>query len=136
MSTRLQVVMDEEELDEIREAADRGRMTVSEWVRMVLREARAHGVGPGAAVREPRAPYSTAPGGLGRRVHVDAEVKDELIRAVQDRYHLSSPRAAIEFALRRAAVVPMSKEEALDMEGTGWDGDLDALRSGDPGSPW
>lgn len=40
MSTRLQVVLDEEEMDEIREAADRRRMTVSEWVRQALRSAR------------------------------------------------------------------------------------------------
>ena len=125
--------MDEEELAEIREAAERGRMTVSEWVRLVLREERARGA---SAVRESRAPYATGAGGLGRRVHVESEVKDDLIRAVQERYHLSSPRAAIEFALRRAAVIPMSKEEALGMEGAGWDGDLDALRSGDPGSSW
>ena len=40
MSTRLQVVMDEEELEEIRRAAKRQRLTVSEWVRQVLREGR------------------------------------------------------------------------------------------------
>lgn len=40
MSTRLQVVLDEAELKEIRRAAARHRMTVSEWVRTVLREGR------------------------------------------------------------------------------------------------
>jgi predicted 2-oxoglutarate/Fe(II)-dependent dioxygenase YbiX len=40
MSTRLQVVMDEAELREIRRAARRDRLTVSEWVRRCLREAR------------------------------------------------------------------------------------------------
>lgn len=40
MSTRLQVVLDEEEMKEIRQAAERRRMTVSEWVRQSLRSAR------------------------------------------------------------------------------------------------
>lgn len=40
MSKRLQVVMDERELQEVRQAARRQRMTVSEWVRHALRAAR------------------------------------------------------------------------------------------------
>lgn len=41
MSIRLQVVMDEDELDSIKAAARRRRLTVSEYVRQTLREARA-----------------------------------------------------------------------------------------------
>lgn len=40
MSIRLQVVMDEVELDAIRAAAREQNMTVSEWVRNALRKAR------------------------------------------------------------------------------------------------
>jgi hypothetical protein len=40
MSTRLQVVLEEQELDEIRVAAAREGLTVSEWVRQSLRRAR------------------------------------------------------------------------------------------------
>jgi Arc/MetJ-type ribon-helix-helix transcriptional regulator len=40
MSTRLQVVLGEDELEEIREVARRRRMTVSDWVRQTLRDAR------------------------------------------------------------------------------------------------
>jgi hypothetical protein len=40
MSIRLQVVMDQSELDAIRAAARERGMTVSEWVRVTLREAR------------------------------------------------------------------------------------------------
>lgn len=43
MSKRLQVVLDEEELEEIRSVAERERLTVSEWVRRALREARRDG---------------------------------------------------------------------------------------------
>ena len=40
MSARLQVVIDDEELDEIRRVALRHGLTVSEWVRQTLRQAR------------------------------------------------------------------------------------------------
>jgi hypothetical protein len=40
MSKRLQVLLDEEEFDAIRQAADNEGLTVSEWVRQVLRRAR------------------------------------------------------------------------------------------------
>lgn len=40
MSTRLQVVLEQSELAEIRAAADAEGTTVSEWVRQTLRQAR------------------------------------------------------------------------------------------------
>jgi hypothetical protein len=40
MSIRLQVVLEEAEMREIRRTAKRHRMTVSEWVRQALRTAR------------------------------------------------------------------------------------------------
>jgi hypothetical protein len=40
MSTRLQVILDDAELAEIRRAARRSHLTTSEWVRQVLRQAR------------------------------------------------------------------------------------------------
>lgn len=40
MSARLQVILDEDEMDEIREAANRRGVTVSEWIRRALRTAR------------------------------------------------------------------------------------------------
>jgi len=42
-----------------------------------------------------------------------------------------SKRAAVELALRRLAGEPMSRVEALAMEGSGWSGDLDELRGAD-----
>lgn len=41
MSERLQLLLDEKELREIRRIAKRHHMTVSQWVRKALREARA-----------------------------------------------------------------------------------------------
>jgi Arc/MetJ family transcription regulator len=63
------------------------------------------------------------------RTNID--IDDELIERVMRRYRLPSKRAAVELALRRLAGEPMSREEALAMEGSGWSGDLDELRASD-----
>jgi Arc/MetJ family transcription regulator len=60
----------------------------------------------------------------------NVEVDDRLIGRVMRRYRLPSKRAAIDFALHRVDIEPLTREEALAMRGTGWDGDLDRLRSG------
>ncbi|HET6748316.1 MAG TPA: type II toxin-antitoxin system VapB family antitoxin [Actinomycetes bacterium] len=59
------------------------------------------------------------------------EIDDELVERVMRRYRLPSKRAAVDLALRRLAGDPMSRAEALAMEGSGWAGDLDALRAPD-----
>ncbi len=56
------------------------------------------------------------------------EIDDELIARVMQRYGLRTKREAVDLALRRAAGEAMSREEALAMRGTGWAGDLDAMR--------
>jgi len=58
------------------------------------------------------------------------EIDDAVVERVMRRYGLKTKRAAVDFALRKLDVKPMSKEEALAMRGTGWDGDLDEMRSG------
>ncbi len=136
MSTRLQVVMEESELAEIRAVAGTRRMTVSAWVRETLRAERSRPLGQAGTVRESGQPYGDTPEGPAPRVRVELELKEELVDAVRLRYHLPNDRAAVEFALRRAAVHPMSKEQALAMEGAGWDGDLESMRSEDPGHHW
>lgn len=129
--------MSDDELDEIRAAAERSHTTVSEWVRTVLRaeRERARRGGP-RQVREPTAAYGEGSRSPTGRIRVELDLKEDLLDAVRSRYHLPSDRAAVEYALRRAAVTPMSKEEVLEMEGVGWDGDLAVLRSGDPGAEW
>jgi Arc/MetJ family transcription regulator len=59
------------------------------------------------------------------------EIDDELVERVMRRYRLPSKRAAVDLALRRLAGDPMSRAEALAMEGSGWAGDLEALRAPD-----
>jgi Arc/MetJ family transcription regulator len=58
------------------------------------------------------------------------ELDDGLVERVMDRYQLPSKRAAVDFALRRLDFEPLSRDQALAMRGTGWDGDLDQLRGG------
>jgi Arc/MetJ family transcription regulator len=67
--------------------------------------------------------------GVMGRTNID--IDDELIERVMRRYRLPSKRAAVELALRRLAGEPMSRDEALAMEGAGWSGDLDELRAPD-----
>jgi Arc/MetJ family transcription regulator len=57
------------------------------------------------------------------------EIDDELIERTMRIYRLSSKREAVDFALRKLVGEPMTREEMLAMEGTGWEGDLDAMRS-------
>lgn len=62
------------------------------------------------------------------RTNVD--IDDAVISRVMRRYGLKTKRAAIDLALRRLDVEPMSRDDALAMRGTGWDGDLAELREG------
>jgi Arc/MetJ family transcription regulator len=56
------------------------------------------------------------------------EIDDELVSNVMRRYGLTSKRAAVDLALRRLAGEPLSRDEALALEGSGWHGDLDDMR--------
>jgi Arc/MetJ family transcription regulator len=127
MSTRLQVIMDDAELEEIQAEAERTRLTVSEWVRQVLREARgAVGSPVPGVVREAGAAYRGKP-----RSRSPVLVDDEVLHRVMERYRFPTRSAAVHYALERAAEPPMSREEKLAMRGTGWHGDLDQIRSAD-----
>ena len=59
------------------------------------------------------------------------EIDDELVERVMRRYRLPSKRAAVDLALRPLAGDAMSRDEALATEGSGWAGDLEALRAPD-----
>lgn len=67
------------------------------------------------------------------RTNID--IDEAACERVMARYGLPSKRAAVNFALELAAEEPMPLDEALAMRGTGWDGDLDALRQGRVAQP-
>jgi Arc/MetJ family transcription regulator len=57
------------------------------------------------------------------------ELDDRLVAEVMRRYDLSTKREAVDFALRRLVGPVMDREEMLRLEGSGWDGDLERLRT-------
>ncbi len=61
------------------------------------------------------------------RTNID--IDEKLVRMVMERYNLRSKREAVDFALRELIGGVMTKEQALAMEGAGWDGDLDEIRA-------
>lgn len=67
------------------------------------------------------------------RTNID--IDEDLAQRVMARYGLKTKRAAVDLALRRLDLEPMSRPEALAMQGTGWEGDLDELRTPPRGRP-
>jgi Arc/MetJ family transcription regulator len=63
------------------------------------------------------------------RTNID--IDDELVASAMRLYRLASKREAVDFALRRLVGEPMSRGEALAMEGAGWSGDLAEIRAAD-----
>jgi Arc/MetJ family transcription regulator len=55
-------------------------------------------------------------------------IDDDLIRIAMDRYSLRTKKEAVDLALRKLVGEVMTREEALEMEGYGWSGDLDDVR--------
>lgn len=60
------------------------------------------------------------------RTNID--IDEGLVTEAMRRYGLGSKRAAVDLALRRLIGESMTREEALAMEGAGWEGDLDEIR--------
>jgi Arc/MetJ family transcription regulator len=61
------------------------------------------------------------------RTNIDLD--DELIAEVMRRYSLRTKKEAVDFALRRALGSPLTREFLASLEGVGWEGDLDEMRS-------
>ena len=60
----------------------------------------------------------------------NTDIDDEACTEVMRRYRLSTKREAVNFALRTVAAEPLGLDEARGLRGSGWDGDLDEMRSG------
>jgi len=61
------------------------------------------------------------------RTNID--IDEEACRRVMERFNLSTMKDAVNLALRTLAIEPMTLEEAYAMRGTGWEGDLAAMRA-------
>ncbi|MFN8233488.1 MAG: type II toxin-antitoxin system VapB family antitoxin [Actinomycetota bacterium] len=68
---------------------------------------------------------------MGKMVRTNVVVDEALVEKVMRLYRLPTKRAAIDFALRKVAG---SDDRSLirELEGSGWEGDLDEMRGGDP----
>ena len=62
------------------------------------------------------------------RSHID--IDDRACAEVMRRYRLATQSEAINFALQTLAAKAASVDEARALRGTGWEGDLDEMRSG------
>lgn len=49
-------------------------------------------------------------------------------RKVMERYGIQTKREAVNFALRTLAAEPLEIDEARRLRGSGWEGDLEAMR--------
>ena len=60
----------------------------------------------------------------------NVNIDEEACLAVMRRYCLKTKRDAVNFALRAIAAEPLSVEEARNLRGSGWQGDLEEMRAG------
>jgi Arc/MetJ family transcription regulator len=77
---------------------------------------------------------------VGRQVEEDAvsttrtniELDDDLVEAAMRLYGTRSKKETVDLALRRLVGARLSVDEAIAMEGSGWEGDLDRMREDAP----
>jgi Arc/MetJ family transcription regulator len=56
------------------------------------------------------------------------EIDDDVVARVMRRHGLATKREAVDFALRAVAEEPLDLDAARALRGSGWTGDLEALR--------
>ena len=61
------------------------------------------------------------------RTNID--IDEEACQVVMERYRLATKREAVNFALRTLAGEPLSLEKARRLRGSGWEGDIEEMRS-------
>ena len=61
------------------------------------------------------------------RTNID--IDEKACAAIMRRYQLKTKREAINFALRSLAGEPLSVDQARKLRGSGWNGDLDEMRT-------
>ena len=60
------------------------------------------------------------------RTNID--IDEEACAEVMRRYQLATKREAVNLALRTLAAEPLRVDEARRLRGSGWEGELDAMR--------
>jgi Arc/MetJ family transcription regulator len=62
------------------------------------------------------------------RTNID--IDDRACELVMERYHLTSKRDAVNYALRLVAGEALELDDARALRGSGWEGDLEKMRTG------
>jgi Arc/MetJ family transcription regulator len=57
------------------------------------------------------------------------DLDDDACRSVMTMYGIATKREAVNFALRLLATAPLDADEAGALRGSGWEGDLDEMRT-------
>lgn len=60
------------------------------------------------------------------------DIDDNACGEIMRRYRLRTKREAVNLALRTLAAEPLTVDEARQLRGSGWDGDLEEMRAGRP----
>ena len=66
----------------------------------------------------------------GDMARTNVNIDEEACLAVMRRFRLKTKRDAVNFALRAIAAEPLSLDEARNLQGSGWEGDLEEMRTG------
>jgi Arc/MetJ family transcription regulator len=64
-----------------------------------------------------------------RMSRTNIDIDEKAVAAVMRRYRLATRREAVNFALRALATEPLTVSAARKLRGSGWSGDLDAMRA-------
>ena len=64
------------------------------------------------------------------RTNIDLD--DVLVAEVMRRFGVTTKKDAVDLALRRLVGVPLTRDFLLSLEGIGWEGSLDGIRSEQP----
>jgi Arc/MetJ family transcription regulator len=62
-----------------------------------------------------------------RRTNIELDAR--LVAEAMELYGTTTMRETVDLALRRLVGARLTSDEALALEGTGWEGDLDAMRA-------
>lgn len=67
---------------------------------------------------------------------VTIDIDDEACAAIMRRYRLTTKREAVNLALRTLAAEPLNLDDARNLRGSGWEGDLEESRRCRPHRLW
>lgn len=73
-----------------------------------------------------------ADGGVRNVTRTNVELDDEIVELAMRLYGVRTKKETIDLALRRLVGAKLSTNQALALEESGWEGDLDAVRDDVP----